>query len=86
MSDHITAGEDLLMRVGNERYGTVLADPPRHFANSNGKMAPEHKRLRGYETLSFQEINDFRWSNRPYRDRTGTFGFRMRPFKRVWKS
>ena len=38
------------------RYGTILIDPPWRFANRTGKMAPEHKRLRRYETMSFDEI------------------------------
>lgn len=38
------------------RFGTILIDPPWRFANRTGKMAPEHKRLRRYSTLSFDEI------------------------------
>jgi N6-adenosine-specific RNA methylase IME4 len=38
------------------RYGTILIDPPWRFANRTGKVAPEHKRLRRYPTLSFAEI------------------------------
>ena len=38
------------------RYATILVDPPWRFANRTGKMAPEHKRLRRYETMSFEEI------------------------------
>lgn len=38
------------------RFGTVLIDPPWRFANSTGKIAPEHKRLRRYNTMSFEEI------------------------------
>lgn len=37
-------------------YGTILIDPPWRFANRTGKMAPEHKRLRRYPTMSFEEI------------------------------
>jgi N6-adenosine-specific RNA methylase IME4 len=37
-------------------FGTVLADPPWRFANRTGKMAPEHRRLRRYETMSCEEI------------------------------
>lgn len=37
-------------------YGTVLADPPWQFTNRTGKMAPEHKRLNRYETMSLDEI------------------------------
>lgn len=56
MGDFITAGEDLLARCGHERYGTILADPPWKFSNNTGKVAPEHKRLHRYGTLSLQEI------------------------------
>jgi N6-adenosine-specific RNA methylase IME4 len=38
------------------RYGTILIDPPWRFANRTGKIAPEHKRLRRYPTMSFEEI------------------------------
>ena len=38
------------------KYGTILIDPPWRFANRTGKMAPEHKRLKRYETMSFEEI------------------------------
>jgi len=37
-------------------FGTILADPPWRFQNRTGKMAPEHRRLRRYETMSIQEI------------------------------
>jgi N6-adenosine-specific RNA methylase IME4 len=37
-------------------FGTILADPPWKFDNNTGKMAPEHKRLRRYPTMSFEEI------------------------------
>jgi N6-adenosine-specific RNA methylase IME4 len=37
-------------------FATVLIDPPWRFANRTGKMAPEHRRLRRYPTLSFDEI------------------------------
>ena len=38
------------------RYSTILIDPPWRFQNRTGKMAPEHKRLRRYATMSFAEI------------------------------
>src|ERR1700685_1428916 len=41
---------------GLGHYGTILADPPWRFTNRTGKMAPEHRRLRRYETMSFAEI------------------------------
>ena len=37
-------------------FSTILADPPWRFANRTGKMAPEHKRLRRYTTMSIEEI------------------------------
>src|SRR6185437_13723744 len=46
----------LLEFVGKQKFGTVLADPPWRFANRTGKMAPEHKRLSRYETMSIEEI------------------------------
>jgi N6-adenosine-specific RNA methylase IME4 len=39
-------------------YATILADPPWRFDNRTGKMAPEHKRLARYETMSIEEICD----------------------------
>lgn len=38
------------------KFGTILIDPPWRFLNRTGKMAPEHKRLRRYDTMSFAEI------------------------------
>jgi N6-adenosine-specific RNA methylase IME4 len=38
------------------QFGTILIDPPWRFQNRTGKMAPEHKRLRRYETMTFEEI------------------------------
>jgi len=49
-------GEDLLHRVGDVRFKTVIADPPWRFRNSTGKIAPEHKRLNRYGTLHLDEI------------------------------
>ena len=50
--------DELLSIVGNKKFATVLADPPWQFQNRTGKMAPEHKRLQRYPTLSLQEIKD----------------------------
>lgn len=47
---------DLLRSVGSERFATILADPPWQFTNRTGKVAPEHRRLCRYPTLSLQEI------------------------------
>jgi N6-adenosine-specific RNA methylase IME4 len=37
-------------------FRTVLADPPWRFANRTGKVAPEHRRLDRYSTLSLDQI------------------------------
>lgn len=50
-----TPAEDLLSR-GFAEFGTILADPPWRFSNRTGKMAPEHRRLLRYETMSMQDI------------------------------
>ena len=39
-------------------FSTVLADPPWRFQNRTGKVAPEHKRLGRYGTMSLEEIKD----------------------------
>ena len=54
----IKASEDLLQFVGKKRFATILADPPWQFTNRTGKMAPEHKRLSRYPTLTLQEIQE----------------------------
>ena len=46
---------DLLTGL-NREFGTVLADPPWRFQNRTGKMAPEHRRLRRYQTLPSEVI------------------------------
>lgn len=38
------------------RFGTILLDPPWRFANRTGKVAPEHRRLARYRTLSMEEL------------------------------
>lgn len=37
-------------------FSTVLADPPWRFANRTGKVAPEHRRLDRYSTMSLEDI------------------------------
>ncbi len=51
-----STSDDLLKFAGTTRFGTILADPPWRFANRTGKMAPEHKRLSRYDTMSVDEI------------------------------
>ena len=47
---------DLLAFSGARRFATVLADPPWRFVNRTGKMAPEHRRLSRYGTMTVEEI------------------------------
>jgi len=52
-----TPDELTLAGLGVDRpFGTVLADPPWRFQNRSGKVAPEHKRLRRYETMDWKDI------------------------------
>jgi N6-adenosine-specific RNA methylase IME4 len=44
--------------IGARKFKTILADPPWQFQNRTGKMAPEHKRLSRYETLTLDEIKN----------------------------
>jgi N6-adenosine-specific RNA methylase IME4 len=52
----MTAGDELLAFAACRQYGTVLADPPWQFQNKTGKVAPEHRRLSRYGTLSLRAI------------------------------
>lgn len=62
-----SAAEDFKNSIRKKNYQTILADPPWRFTNRTGKMAPEHKRLNRYGTLSLQEIMDI-----PVKDVTDT--------------
>src|SRR5690606_17507657 len=37
-------------------FSTILADPPWRFSNRTGKVAPEHRRLDRYSTMSLEAI------------------------------
>ena len=54
----MTDSDDLLHFIGKRKFSTILADPPWQFQNRTGKMAPEHKRLSRYPTLTLQEVKD----------------------------
>lgn len=47
---------DLLRKLDGNTYRTVLADPPWRFLNRTGKVAPEHRRLSRYETMTTEQI------------------------------
>ena len=55
-AEPMDASTDLLRATAGRRYRTVLADPPWRFTNRTGKVAPEHRRLSRYETMTTAEI------------------------------
>jgi N6-adenosine-specific RNA methylase IME4 len=42
--------------TSGKKFGTVLADPPWQFINRTGKVAPEHRRLNRYNTMTVEQI------------------------------
>jgi N6-adenosine-specific RNA methylase IME4 len=57
VSEHLSdAAIDLLASARGKKFGTILADPPWQFQNRTGKVAPEHKRLSRYPTMTIDEI------------------------------
>jgi N6-adenosine-specific RNA methylase IME4 len=52
----VRAATDLAGFARGRKYATILADPPWRFENRTGKMAPEHKRLARYETMTLDDI------------------------------
>ena len=56
MSNFTDTVTNLLEFVHGKKYNTIYADPPWQFQNRTGKVAPEHKRLNRYETLSIKDI------------------------------
>jgi len=53
-----SAADDLLITARGRKFSTILADPPWQFQNRTGKVAPEHKRLNRYGTMTLPEICD----------------------------
>lgn len=47
---------DLARKTAGRKFRTVLADPPWRFINRTGKVAPEHRRLSRYETMTTKDI------------------------------
>ena len=50
------AAQDLIRFVAGRKFKTILADPPWQFQNRTGKIAPEHKRLNRYGTMTLEQI------------------------------
>ena len=52
--------EDLGISLGalcvRQPFETIVADPPWRFMNRTGKVAPEHRRLSRYDTMTAKEI------------------------------
>ena len=57
------AAHDFLASVGSRKFGTILADPPWQFQNRTGKVAPEHRRLSRYSTMTLEDIKALPVSN-----------------------
>lgn len=49
---------EFLAGVSGRKFRTILADPPWQFQNRTGKVAPEHKRLQRYDTMTLAQIKD----------------------------
>jgi N6-adenosine-specific RNA methylase IME4 len=58
MDDTENAGNDLQEFAKGRRFSTVLADPPWQFQNRTGKVAPEHRRLNRYATMTLPLISE----------------------------
>jgi N6-adenosine-specific RNA methylase IME4 len=56
--DSEAPGKSLLATAGPQKFATVLADPPWQFQNRTGKVAPEHRRLSRYDTMTLEDICD----------------------------
>lgn len=54
----MSASEDFLKACRGSKFKTILADPPWQFQNKTGKVAPEHKRLNRYATMTLPEIKE----------------------------
>lgn len=55
--DSLDTITDFARHLRGRKFKTILADPPWRFANRTGKMAPEHKRLNRYSTMTLEDIS-----------------------------
>ena len=46
----------LLDELGGRSFSTILSDPPWRFQNRTGKVAPDHRRLSRYDTMTWKEV------------------------------
>jgi N6-adenosine-specific RNA methylase IME4 len=56
ISNQVDTTLDFAQSLRGRKFPTILADPPWRFVNRTGKMAPEHKRLLRYETMTTDDI------------------------------
>ncbi len=56
LKNEASSSKDFLGRIEGERFSTILADPPWQFQNRTGKVAPEHRRLNRYGTMTLDDI------------------------------
>ena len=52
----VTTYDDIVLPTTAGGFQTVLADPPWRFQNRTGKVAPEHRRLDRYDTMTLDDI------------------------------
>ena len=52
----LQTSESLIKFASGRKYNTIYADPPWQFQNRTGKVAPEHKPLTRYETMTLDDI------------------------------
>lgn len=52
----IEAAKDMATFARGRKFQTILADPPWQFQNRTGKVAPEHRRLNRYPTMTLDDI------------------------------
>ncbi|MFX4087564.1 MT-A70 family methyltransferase [Sphingobium yanoikuyae] len=50
------AVDDFAKALAGKKFKTILADPPWQFQNRTGKVAPEHRRLNRYGTMTLDDI------------------------------
>jgi N6-adenosine-specific RNA methylase IME4 len=55
-SESVDTVLDFAKSLRGRKFPTILADPPWRFVNRTGKMAPEHRRLSRYETMTTDDI------------------------------
>jgi N6-adenosine-specific RNA methylase IME4 len=52
----VEASANLARFAAGRKFPTIMADPPWQFQNKTGKIAPEHKRLNRYSTMTLSDI------------------------------